>query len=33
VIGVPDQRLGEVGLALVVRKPDATSTGPSTGKP
>jgi acyl-CoA synthetase (AMP-forming)/AMP-acid ligase II len=23
VIGVPDERLGEVGLALVVRKPDA----------
>jgi acyl-CoA synthetase (AMP-forming)/AMP-acid ligase II len=23
VIGVPDERLGEVGLALVVRQPDA----------
>jgi acyl-CoA synthetase (AMP-forming)/AMP-acid ligase II len=26
VIGVPDERLGEVGLALVVRKPDAALT-------
>ena len=26
VIGVPDERLGEVGLALVVRKPDAAVT-------
>ena len=26
VIGVPDERLGEVGRAFIVRRPDASST-------
>jgi len=28
VIGIPDDRLGEVGMAFVVRRPGATTTGP-----